>query len=478
MGDVRFVAGVDCSTQSTKVVIVDVASGEVVASGRGEHHVHYADGGVAETDPTVWWEALRTALAQTGRAGDIDAISVAGQQHGLVVVDGEGSPLRPAMLWCDLRSVVEADGIVDEVGGAQRAADLAGSVPIASFTAPKWAWVRRHEPDVAGRAKGLRLPHDWLNERLTGEATTDRGDASGTAWWSPATGGYESDLLTLPSLQLDEALLPRVVAPREVAGTVSAAAAAELGLRAGIPVAPGTGDNAGAALGLGLNDGQPVISLGTSATAYTRSTRPSADPTGVIAGFADADGAYLPLVCIQNATLAVETVSQMLGIEREDVAASTQVVALPFFGGERTPYLPKAHASFVGLRSDTSVSELLLATYQGVAAMILTGLDLLDVGPDAPLILIGGGARGPVWQRVVRDLSGRELVIPDEQELVAMGAAVQAAGVATGEEFRAISQRWGGLAGTRIPAVARDTATMDRILHVEALLRDLNETRL
>jgi xylulokinase len=478
MSDIRLVAGVDCSTQATKVVIVDVASGAVVATGRGEHHVHYDEGGVAETDPMLWWEALRTALAQTGRAGDIDAIAVAGQQHGLVVVDDQGSPLRPAMLWCDLRSVVEAEEIVDEVGGPQRAADLAGSVPIASFTAPKWAWVRRHEPDIADRAAGLRLPHDWLNERLTGEATTDRGDASGTAWWSPASGGYVSDLLTLPSLQLDEALLPRVVGHRDIAGTVSPEAAEVLGLRAGIPVAPGTGDNAGAALGLGLADGQPVISLGTSATAYTRSARPSADPTGVIAGFADADGAYLPLVCIQNATLAIETVSQMLGLDRDDVADTTKVVSLPFFGGERTPYLPKAHASLVGLRADTDVRELLLATYQGVAAMILKGLDLLDVASDAPLVLIGGGARGAVWQRVVRDLSGRELVVPDEQELVAMGAAVQAAGVATGEDFRAISQRWGGLAGTRIPSVERDAETMDRILRVEELLRDLNESTL
>lgn len=472
----HLVAGVDCSTQATKVVIVDVATGEVVASGRGEHEVRYAPGGIAETDPAVWWEALRTALAATGRAREVDAIAVAGQQHGLVVVGDDGAPLRPAMLWCDLRADVEAARMVGELGGEQRAAELTGSVPIASFTAPKWAWVRRHEPDVAAHAIGLRLPHDWLNERLTGEATTDRGDASGTSWWSPKDGAYLPDLLALPSLELDATMLPRVVGPSEVAGTVTAEAAEALGLRAGIPVAPGTGDNAGAALALGLAEGQPVVSLGTSATAYTRSIRPTADPTGIIAGFADATGGYLPLVCVQNATLAVDTMAGMLGLDRDDVPDRTGVVALPFYGGERTPYLPHANASVVGLRADTRAGELLLATYQGVMAMILRGLAMLDVDAHAPLVLIGGGARGSVWQRVTRDLSGRELVIPDQQELVAMGAAVQAAAVATGEDLTAVATRWGGLAGPRVPAVARDEATMERILRVEELLRDLNST--
>jgi xylulokinase len=474
MGDVRLVAGVDCSTQSTKVVIVDVTSGAVVATGRHEHEVHYAEGSVAETDPRVWWEALRSALAQTGRAADIDAIAVGGQQHGLVIVDADGEPVRPAMLWCDLRASVESDRIISELGGAAQAAGLAGSLPIASFTAPKWAWVRAHEPEVAARAAGLRLPHDWINERLTGEATTDRGEASGSAWWSPVTGRYEPGLLTLPSLGLDESLLPRVVEPHEVAGHVSERAAAELGLRVGIPVAPGTGDNAAAALGLGLSEGQPVISLGTSATAYTRSVTSTVDPTGAICGFADATGDYLPLVCVQNCTLAVETMATMLGLDRQDAAEHTDVVVLPFYGGERTPYVPNAQASVLGMRATTTSSEVLLATYQGVAAMILRGLGMLELRDGAPLVLIGGGSRGHVWERVIRDLSGRELVIPDEKELVAMGAAVQAAGVATGEPFEAISERWGGLRGRRVEAAEHDVATYERILAIEERMRGFN----
>ncbi len=475
MGEIRLVAGIDCSTQSTKAVIVDVASGRIVAEGRHEHEVVFGAGNSAETDPQVWWRALTSALAQTGMAGEVDAISVAAQQHGLVIVDEAGDPLRPAMLWCDMRATDEADGLVAELGGAQRAADLAGSLPIASFTAPKWAWIRRHEPEIARRAAGLRLPHDWLNERLTGVATTDRGDASGTAWWSPATGGYERDLLDLPLLGLEERLLPRVLGPTELAGVVDARAAAELGLRPGIPVGPGTGDNPGAALALGLAEGQPVISLGTSATAYTRSPRPTADPTGAIAGFADATGDYLPLVCVQNCTLAVDTLAGILGVERTAVSERTDVVVLPYFGGERTPYLPHANASIVGLRPDSTAGDILLAAYQGVAATILRGLDMLELRDGAPLILIGGGTRGTVWERVITSLSGRELLIPDQKELVALGAAVQATAVATGEDLGAIAQRWGAGAGRRVPAAeTADRDTADRIARVDGLLRDLN----
>ena len=468
------VAGVDCSTQSTKVLIVEVATGRIVAEGREDHDVVYGAGGAAETDPEVWWRALAGALARTGMADRVDAISVAAQQHGLVVVDGDGAPLRPAMLWCDLRSSAEAAEIVAQLGGPQRAATLAGSVPIASFTAPKWAWVRRHEPEIARRAAGLRLPHDWLNERLTGVPTTDRGDASGTAWWSPATGGYEPDLLALPALALEERLLPQVLGPTELAGTVTDGAAAALGLRPGIPVGPGTGDNAGAALALGLTEGQPVVSLGTSATAYTRSARPYADPTGTVAGFADATGAYLPLVCVQNCTLAVETMAGILGVDREAVPDRTDVVVLPYFAGERTPYLPHASASIVGLRSDSTAGDILLGTYRGVAATILGGLGMLELRDDAPLILIGGGTRGTVWERVIGELSGRELLIPDQKELVALGAAVQAAAVVTGDDRGALAQRWGAGAGRSVPAVAPDATASARIGRVDAMMRELN----
>lgn len=472
---IRTVAGIDCSTQSTKVVVIDVASGELLAEGRGEHDVTFAPGNQAETDPRSWWEALRTALAATGRAGDIDAIAVGGQQHGLVVVDDAGAPLRDAMLWCDLRSTSEAEALVGELGGPERAAELTGSLPIASFTAPKWAWVRAHEPDIAARAQGLLLPHDWITRQLTGRAVTDRGDASGTAWWSPGEDRYLPEVLDLDAVAIDPALLPEVLGPTDVAGEVTPAAAAELGLRAGIPVGPGTGDNAAAALGLGLPLGRPVVSLGTSGTAYVRASTPSADPTGIVAGFADAAGGYLPLVCTQNCTLAVDAVTRLLGLDREQVADDTGVVMVPYLEGERTPYLPAATGSIVGMRPTTTPQELLLAAYRGAAATLLDGLERLPgVLDDQPLVLIGGGARGRTWQRVVRELSGRALVVPHQTELVAMGAAVQAAAVATGEGLEAIAGRWDTSRGETLDPLPRRDDVLGRFHHVADGLAGLN----
>lgn len=472
---IEHVAGIDCSTQSTKVVVVEVATGRIVAEGRGDHEVVFAAGNVAETDPEIWWRALAEAMHDTGFAGRIDALAVGGQQHGLVVTDADARPLRPAMLWCDLRATREADAFVEALGGPQAAADLTGSLPIASFTAPKWAWLRAHEPHIAEQVRGVSLPHDWITKRLTGRAVTDRGDASGTGWWSPAREAYLEEALGLPMVGLDVGLLPEVVGPTEVAGTVTERAAEALGVRPGIPVGPGTGDNAAAALGLGLDRGTPVLSLGTSGTAYLRATTPSADPSGAVAGFADATGAYLPLVCTQNCTLAVDAITAMLGLDRDDVAADTGVVMLPYLEGERTPYLPHATGSVVGVRPTTTAQELLLATYRGAAGALLAGLDRLpDVDADAPIILIGGGARGATWQRVVGELSGRELVIPDQTELVALGAAVQAAAVSTGDSFASIAERWQTDAGTRIPARSRQDHVLARIRHVDAALRDLN----
>lgn len=472
---IRTVAGIDCSTQSTKVVVIDVASGELLAEGRGEHDVRFAPGNQAETDPRSWWEALRTALAATGRAGEIDAIAVGGQQHGLVVVDDAGAPLRPAMLWCDLRSTEQAEALVAGLGGPERAAELTGSLPIASFTAPKWAWLRAHEPATAAGAAGLLLPHDWLTRQLTGRAVTDRGDASGTSWWSPGEGRYLQEVLDLPAVALDPALLPEVLGPTDVAGEVTPAAAAELGLRAGIPVGPGTGDNAAAALGLGVPVGRPVLSLGTSGTTYVRATTPSADPTGLVAGFADAAGGYLPLVCTQNCTLAVDAVSRLLGLDREQVADDTGVVMLPYLEGERTPYLPAATGSIIGMRLTTTPEELLLAAYRGAAATLLGGVERLPgVLDDEPLVLIGGGARGRTWQRVVRELSGRSLLIPELTELVAMGAAVQAAAVATGEDLEAVAARWDTMRGQVIDPLPRRDDVLQRFQHVADGLEELN----
>ena len=462
--DGGLVAGVDCSTQATKVVVADPGTGEVVASGRAPHTVR-SDGRASETDPDVWWQALRGALRQTGVVGDVAAISVAGQQHGLVVLGGDGSVLRPAVLWNDTRSAPDAAALVDAFGPRWWAEEV-GSVPLASFTATTWAWLKRVEPALASEAAALRLPHDWLTERLCGTDVTDRGDASGTGW-AVTAGRYHHDVLDHPLVEVPEAELPTVLAPGEVAGTVTPSAASELGLRAGTVVAAGTGDNMAAALGLALEPGVAVMSLGTSGTAYAVTESPATDRTGAVAGFADATGRYLPLVCTLNATLAVDRFARWLGLDRDDIAPhSGDVVVLPFLDGERTPYLPDATGSIVGLTHTTEPRQVLRAAYEGAVASLLDALDRIDGGGDrtAPLVLIGGGARGEGWRDVVRAMSGRPVEVPAAEELVALGAAAQAGAALEGErrDLTAVAARFGGRAGTALPALALDEAAVAR----------------
>ncbi len=461
------VAGVDCSTQATKVLIVDAGDGTVVAAGRAPHEVT-GSGGARETDPGVWWHALGAALAETGRAGEVGAISVAGQQHGLVVTDSDGEPLRPAVLWNDTRSAPDAAELRDALG-AEAWAERVGVVPVPSFTVTRWAWLRRTEPDVAAAAAAIRLPHDWLTERLSGRPATDRGDASGTGWWSTRDENYSNEVLELPAVSLERSMLPEVLGPGEAAGTVGGAAAAALGLPEGALVGPGTGDNMGAALGLGLRPGEPAISLGTSGTAYAAMSERAVDPTGTIAGFADAAGGFLPLAATLNCTLAVDRVAGWLGIDREAVAPRTEVTVLPYFDGERTPNLPRAAGTIAGLRHDTEPGEILLAAYEGAVASLVEALELLgSVGsgldPAAPVTLIGGGARGRVWQETVARLCGRTVVVPEAEELVALGAAAQAAAVLTGEPAAEIARRWETRGGAVVePPAVPDTETVARI---------------
>ncbi|WP_405884641.1 xylulokinase [Streptomyces sp. NBC_01384] len=458
------VVGVDTSTQSTKALVVDASTGRVVASGQAPHTV--STGAGRESDPRQWWDALRAALHQCGEAAhEAAAVSIGGQQHGLVTLDAQGDPVRPALLWNDVRSAPQARRLVEELGGPKAWAERTGSVPGPSFTVTKWAWLAENEPDAVRATAAVRLPHDYLTQRLTGEGTTDRGDASGTGWWASGTETYDQEVLA--HVGLDPALLPRIVRPGEVAGTVHARD--ELPFSRGTLVAAGTGDNAAAALGLGLRPGTAVLSLGTSGTVYAVSTRRPADPTGTVAGFADARGDWLPLACTLNCTLAVDRVAALLGLDREAVEAGTGVTLLPYLDGERTPDLPNASGLLHGLRHDTTGGQLLQAAYDGAVHSLLGALDLVldpDADRSAPLLLIGGGARGTAWQETVRRLSGRPVQVPEAKELVALGAAAQAAGLLTGEDPAAVARRWDTARGPVLDAVERDEETLARIAGV------------
>ncbi|MEU9700743.1 xylulokinase [Streptomyces sp. NPDC047981] len=472
------VIGVDSSTQSTKAAVVDLATGSVRAVGRAAHTVTGEDG-ARESEPEQWWSALRAAVAEAlatadAPPGSVAGIAVAGQQHGLVVLDRAGRPLRPAVLWNDTRSAPQAAGLAAALGGPGQWLARTGSVPVASMTATTWQWLRAHEPSVAEAATAVRLPHDYLTERLCGVAVTDPGDASGTCWYDTANHAYDQEILRL--IGLDPALLPTVAASGATpVGTLTPEAARALGLPSGVVVAAGTGDNMAAAVGLGLGGAglldHPVVSLGTSGTVFAATrTRPAAPG---LAGFAAADGTHLPLGCTLNCSQAVDRFAGLLGLDREDTAPGDGVVVLPYLDGERTPDLPHATGLVTGLRHTTTPRAILGAAYEGAAFTVLRALDDLltacGLDPsepavrDRPLRLIGGGAQGRAWRETIGRLSGRPLVIPAETELVALGAAALAASAATGEDPVGLAATWGTDRGENLPAVDRDEETWHRI---------------
>ena len=431
------VVGVDSSTQSCKVVVRDSGTGQLLASGRAPH----PDG--TAVDPAHWWTALQAALAEAGGLDGVDAVSIGGQQHGMVALDDQGRVIRDALLWNDTRSAGAAADLIDEVG-ADDLVRRTGLVPVASFTATKLRWLRDAEPENAARVAAVALPHDWLTWRLRGygpageselgpdlsELVTDRSDASGTAYWSPVTGEYDRDLLER-ALGHD-AILPRVLGPAEsVPGP-------------GFLVGPGAGDNAAAALGLDARPGDVVVSIGTSGTVFAATDAPVGDVTGTVAGFADATGGFLPLVATLNAARVVGSVARLLGVDFDELGrlalsaspGSAGAVLVPYFEGERTPNLPSATASLVGLTlASTTRENLARASIEGMLCGLSAGLDAIrSLGVAANrLLLIGGAAANPAVQAIAAQVFDLPVFIPQPGEYVADGAARQAAWVLTGE---------------------------------------------
>lgn len=431
------VIGVDSSTQSCKVVVRDADTGALLATGRASH----PDG--SEVDPQHWWDALQHALAQTGGLEGVAAVSIAGQQHGMVALDASGRVIRSALLWNDTRSAAAATDLVDEIGADAYVART-GVVPVASFTATKLRWLADAEPENAARVAAVALPHDWLTWRLRGygpeaesvlgpvleELVTDRSDASGTAYWSPETGDYDRDLL-IRALGHD-AILPRVLGPAEsVPGP-------------GFLVGPGAGDNAAAALGLDARPGDVVVSLGTSGTVFAATTTRVGDPTGIVAGFADATGGFLPLVCTLNAARVLDAVAGLLDVSHDelgDLARQAEpgaggAVLVPYFEGERTPNLPDATATLAGLTlGNTTRTNLARTAIEGMLCGLAAGLDAIrELGVQTSrILLIGGAAANPGVQAIAGQVFDVPVHVPSPGEYVANGAARQAAWVLTGQ---------------------------------------------
>jgi xylulokinase len=429
----QLIAGVDSSTQSVKVVIRDADTGELVRQGRATH----PDG--TEVDPIHWLNGLNTAISDANGIEDVSAISIAGQQHGMVALNSDGNVIRNALLWNDVRSADAAESLNREAGGDIEIAKKVGSKLVASFTAAKLRWLADHEPENASNTVSVALPHDWLSWQIQGgkdftKLFTDRSDASGTGYFDPTTSQYRQEIIELALGKNRQLQLPRIVAASEFGGVT----------QKGIPIAAGAGDNAAAALGLQAQPGDVVVSLGTSGTAFAVSQTPTHDSSGSVAGFADATGRFLPLVCTLNAARILDAACQMLGKTHDEIgqlALSAEpgahgLTLLPYFEGERTPNRPNATGVLSGMNiNNSNPADIARAMIEGMLSGLADAVDsLVALGVKVErILLIGGAAKNPAVPVIASSLFGREVLVPPIGEYVANGAAKQAAWALLGQ---------------------------------------------
>ncbi|HZA12169.1 xylulokinase [Mycobacterium sp.] len=424
------VAGIDSSTQSCKVLVCDADTGDVVRAGRSPH----PDG--TEIDPAAWESATSAAVEAAGGLDDVAAVAVGAQQHGMVCLDEAGQVVRPALLWNDIRSADAASALVAELGGPQAWAGAVGVVPLAAITVSKLRWLADSEPANADRTAAVCLPHDWLGWRLRGQSdigalSTDRSDASGTGYYDAARNAYRTDLLEL-AMHGRNPMLPRVLGPAECAnaGTTPIFGA-------------GLGDNAAAALGLGAEPGDVIVSVGTSGVVSAITDRPAHDDAGFVAGFADGTGRYLPLVCTLNAARVLDAAAALLRVNHDGLselalsapAGSEGVVLVPYLEGERTPNRPDATGAVHGLRvSNSTAANFARAAIEGLLCALADGIDYLTaLGVVARrVLLIGGGARSKALRELAPTVLGVPVLAPSPGEYVALGAARQAAWAISG----------------------------------------------
>lgn len=433
--------GIDCGTQGTKALLID-ATGRPLGRGYARHALIERENGAREQEPQWWIEALRKsvhqALAQAPGV-KVVALGVSGQQHGLVVLDENRQVIRPAKLWNDTETAPQNETLVARLGGSAASLEKIGIIPLTGYTASKLLWMRENEPENFKKIRHILLPHDYLNFWLTGEFCAEYGDASGTAFFDVRTRTWSKEVLGLldgGTGQLESAL-PRLLRPDEIVGTLRPEVAAELGLSPDCVVSSGGGDNMMGAIGTGnVKEGVVTLSLGTSSTVYSFCKHPVIEETGSVAPFCSSSGGWLPLVCTMNATNVVTQTLHLVGRTVDDLDSALSATHpgaeglsfLPFLNGERTPDLPRARGSIVGISSNNYIPEnLIRAAVEGVSFGILNGLDLILAGRKPEVIFaIGGGARSKEWRQLLADATGAVIQMPEEEEAGCLGAALQA----------------------------------------------------
>ncbi len=416
--------GIDLGTSALKAVIV--ADDHVVASASAPLLTDHPHAGWSEQAPARWWDALTTALASLAADAPesyrrVMAIGLSGQMHGLVATDRSGTPLRPAILWNDGRSVAECDDLMARVPNL---GSIAGVIAMPGFLAPKLLWLQRHEPAVAARLERLFLPKDWLRFRLTGTAVTDPCDASGALLMDVAQRAYAPLLLKV--LGLSAALLSEVREGTEISGTLTAAAAEALHLPAGLPVATGGGDAACAGIGIGMVEaGDAFVSLGTSAQYFITRDRHAPAPDDLIHAFCHAlPQRWFQMAALLNGASALHWMASVVGrgddmgaVMAEAAAAGgdglTSLMVLPYLTGERTPHNDAdARGVIFGCTPTTTSIDLVRAMQEGIVLSLMDCQDALFRTGPAPrqVAVVGGGARNPAWMRLLASGLGRPVV--------------------------------------------------------------------
>ncbi|MFZ0430292.1 MAG: xylulokinase [Acidobacteriota bacterium] len=450
--------GIDCGTQSLKVLAWSPGRGAVASASRSYGLIEGLPAGHKEQHPSDWVSSLEECMQELGSRialEEVRAIGVSGQQHGLVVLDEKDEVIRPAKLWNDTSTQKQCDAIMNACGGRSAyQSEIGNSLP-PGFTASKILWIKEHEPRNYERIRSILLPHDYLNFYLTGEKTAENGDASGTGYFKVRERTWSAAVLKAIDPGRDLATcLPRLIGSGEPAGTIRQELATRWGLPATVKVSSGGGDNMMGAIGSGnAREGLMTISLGTSGTLYSFSAGPVVDPEGEIAAFCDSTGGWLPLGCTMNVTVATEMVrkgilqSDHAGLEeavRAVPAGSDGLLLVPYLEGERMPSVPDGTGVLLGLRpATTTPAHLARAAMEGVTLGLRYGLERmrsLGLRTDE-LRLIGGGAKSATWRQMVADIFGLPVVCPESEEGPALGAAIQAMWADTGTDIRELIAR-------------------------------------
>ena len=445
----QYVLGIDVGTGGTRAVIMN-ESGRIIASATEEHAPFSSPQiGWAEQHPEDWWRAAKIAIRKSLEIGslrgeEISCVGFSGQMHGAVMLDSSDEPVRPALIWCDVRTEKQCDEINERIGTG-KLIQLTCNPALANFTLTKLVWTRENEPETWARVRSVMLPKDYVRLKLTGERATDLADASGTLLLDVANRKWSAEVLH--AVEMDQSILPQLFESPEICGTISAAGAEATGLKSGTPVVAGAGDQAAGAVGMGIaSPGAVSATIGTSGVVFAATDRPALDPKGRLHTFCHAiPGRWHVMGVTQAAGLSLRWFRDCFGAKSSEknsdpynlLTAEAATVPpgaegllwAPYLMGERTPHLdPNARAVLVGLSASHTRAHIVRAILEGVTFSLRDTFTIfreMNV-PVNRIRLGGGGARSALWRQIQADIYGREVEIVEAEEGAAYGAAMLA----------------------------------------------------